>query len=178
MNLGNNQSFRAIIDRALLRKNQINEIELARLANFNDKEIEFLLFFWLPCFYDSWFYLSDEIILKYFIDTTSQDCIRNFINRIVIKDPYVKEIDYIQVSYNHELVKYYFEYFSKIYEIPNTKPGNRKKYYLINIPTLKNLLITSKIKKSLEAIDYLRKVEELVIIMKDYILEYNRLRIT
>ena len=88
-----------IIEKALqlTDKEPLNETQLAKIAGFNDNEIQMLEMFWNPVFNQSWIYLSDELILGYLTNDTKETAIANFYRRILLPT-YTEGIDYQEVS--------------------------------------------------------------------------------
>ena len=62
----------------------IDEIKLAEIANFTQKEISMLKLFWNPCFNSTWIYLSDEIILNFLTNETGKYSINHFITIFIL----------------------------------------------------------------------------------------------
>ena len=112
----------------------IDEIKLAEIANFTPKEISMLKLFWNPCFNSTWIYLSDEIILNFLTNSKTEDAVNNFIRKVLITNN-EKEIDYLQVDKNHEIVKSHFEKF------PKKRISHNKKFFIISSKTLYSLLL-------------------------------------
>lgn len=114
----------------------IDELKLAEISNFTEKELEMVQLFWQPCFNRNWIYLSDYIILNFLTNHTGKDACNDFIRRI-LKPNYEEGIDYKEVSHDNEIVKSHLKENCK--KIPHNK-----KFYLITIYCLKKLLIIQK----------------------------------
>lgn len=87
---------------------------------------------------DEWIYLSDEIILEKLTNQKSKNGINNYCKRILIPN-YEENIDYKEVSFNHELVKKYCIDYKRRF-------ANNKKYYIITSKTMEFLLERRKFK--------------------------------
>ena len=152
---------------SLSKETPLNELELAKLAGFNDNEIQMVQMFWKPVFNQSWIYLSDEIILEYLTNTNNKDTITDFYRKTFLKGDYIEEIDYKEVSSENELVKFGSDFFPS--QKSKTKSAHNKKYYIITGETYKSLLLTSKSVKGKETRRYFIKTETLAVQMKDYL---------
>ena len=126
--------------------------------------------FWKPCFNNSWIYLSDEIILNYLSEDNGSSAIANFYKRILIKLPYQENIDYKQVSYDNEIVKFGLTF--SLSKNSKSKHAHNKKYYIISGETFKCLLLTSRTNKGNEMRLYYIKIEILARNMKDYLFAF------
>lgn len=150
----------------------IDEIKLAELANFTPKEITMLKLFWNPCFNSTWIYLSDDIILNFLTNETGKDAINHFMRQILIPNN-EKEIDYLQVDKNHELIKSCSLSLASKNEDGNEvkkRIAPNKKYYIVSGECFKNLLMQSKCAGK-ETRKYFLKVEKLSRLMYSYISE-------
>jgi len=176
--INNNDVFKSNFIQMAISKtidNQpLNEIELAKIANFTDKEIEMLKMFWEPCFNSSWIYLSDELISNYLTDETGKNYIYHFYERILFPNC-EKNVDYKEVDKNHDLVKFGSPKIRSDENKTKRQPHN-KKYYIVTGECLKTLLLQSRCDKGKETRRYYIKVENLARYMKDYILLLNQLK--
>jgi hypothetical protein len=173
---------------ALLIKHQyqpLDEIQLAKLTGFTDKQIILLKLFWGSAFNDSEIYLSDELILNHLTDEKGKDAIKHFIDR-KLKDEFVENEDYCEADKNHELVVKYYENLSKTNDFNEKKASpnlakplknvnlmTKRKYYIALGQTFKKLLMRASSKKGIETRDYYLKVEELCKTMHLYINKMN-----
>ena len=158
----------------------IDEIKLAEIANFTPKEISMLKLFWNPCFNSTWIYLSDEIILNFLTNSKTEDAVNNFMRKVLITNN-EKEIDYLQVDKNHEIVKNCPLFFTGKNEdslqvnIEKTKRvASNKKYYIVSGECFKNLLMQTRCEAGKETRKYYLKVEQLSRTMYKYITELNK----
>lgn len=165
---------------------QLSETEFARLAGFNDEEIDMLKLFWDPVFNGSWIYLSDEIILKYLTNATGKDAVTDFFRKVFIKLDFQEDTDYKQVTREHELVKSHSGKFpygnSESFSLDDTekstvKYGNRKKFYIVTGETYKALLLSSRTAKGKQTRRYYIKVESLANSMKDYLFKIAKIKL-
>ena len=116
---------------------------------------------------NSWIYLNDEIILGELTNEKSKDSLIHFYTRVLLTEDYTIDIDYKKIDKNDELVKNYENLVSP--KKANRKTSNRKLYYAVTGETYKDLLQKSANKKGKATRQYYRKVEQLAIFMKDYI---------
>ena len=144
-----------------------SNVDLAKHVGFTDAELQTLEMFWEPAFNGGWIYLSDEIILEQMTNEKSRMSLTNFYERVLLTDDYIEDIDYKKISKDDELVKNYESFYSS--NLMNRNPSNRKKYYAATGETYKDLLQKSANKKGKATRKYYRKVEQLAIFMKDYI---------
>lgn len=154
---------------ALVKYNfsEVSTQQLAEHLGFSSEEQRMLTMFWEPAFNGGWIYLSDEIILEQMTNEKSKDSVIHFYKRVLLTDDYVEGIDYKKISKDDELVKNYESFSSP--DLANRNPSNRKKYYAATGETYKDLLQKSANKKGKATRKYYRKVEQLAIFMKDYI---------
>ncbi len=159
---------------------KIDELELAKILNFTDEEIEMVKVFWQNTFNDSWLYLSDNIILSSLTNASSKYAIKDFYKGHLLSKSYEIGVDYIEVSFEHELVQKYYTNQSlekskwEIFPTKNSreKPSINKKFYIVTGSTYKMLLMASKTEKGDQIRKYYVKVEKLASIMKDFILHH------
>lgn len=102
------QSMEIIIQNALKIKN-INNIELAKLAGFNNNEIQMLEMFWDSAFNQSWILLSSEIIHEHLGYKKTKSSCSDFYRKV--KEVYRENIDYKEVDKNNDVVKFGMEKF-------------------------------------------------------------------
>lgn len=150
-----------IIQKALEIDN-ISYLQLATIADFTEKEIEMVKIFWEPAFNKSWIYLSIEIIHDYFGYKKTESSNNDFIKKI--KDNYKKDIDYKEVSKDHELIKLYHD----LNHGKETRGGSLKKYYIVPGSIFKKLGMKANTIKGEEICDYFIKVESLCHLMIQY----------
>jgi hypothetical protein len=163
----------AVIQTALESKEQLSELDLARLSGFTEDECNMLIIYWKPCFNNSWIYLSDELILENLTNETKKDAIRHFYERILISN-YEDGIDYQQVLVDNELVKFWWASSPVLAtDKPRSRPAHNKKYYLVTGEAYKCMLMASRAEKGKQTRKYYIKVESLARTMKDYIFEYT-----
>lgn len=165
MSIGlNNQ----LIEKALEEK-ELTQVRLAELAGFTESEIKLLEVFWEPAFNKSWMYLSSEIIHDYFGYKKTRSSEADFYRKM--KEIYIKDIDYIEVTKNHELVKLYEKFYSEIFLSKDKRGGSLKKYYIISGEAFKKMGIRANTKKGDEMCNYFIKVESLANTMTQYTLK-------
>ena len=160
------------VSEALIKFNysEPSNVNLAKHIGFTDSEMNMLKMFWEPAFNGNWIYLSDEIILEQMTNENSKDSLQNFYNRVLLTDDYVEEVDYKKISKNDDLVKNYESSgSSNLKNQKNKIKQTTKKYYAVTGETYKDLLQKSANKKGKTTRKYYRKVEQLAIFMKDYI---------
>ena len=161
-----------IIQKSLDLEN-FDHIELAKLAGFNEKEIEMVRLFWEPAFNKGWIYLSSDIIHDYFGYKKTTSSATNFYSKM--KEFYKIDIEYKEVSKDHKLVKIY----EKLYLQKNVgkefRGGALKKYYIITGTAFKKMGMKANTKKGDETCDYFIKVEELCSLMTKYTIEKLKL---
>ena len=158
------QSMEIIIQGAL-KVHNINNIELAKLAGFNENEIKLLDIYWDSAFNQSWILLSSEIIHEHLGYKKTSSSMANFY--IKMKEVYRDNIDYKEVDKNNDIVKIYL--LKKVGK--ETRGGALKKYFIITGETLKKMGMRANTKKGDEMCDYLLKVERLAAMMSKYLME-------
>jgi len=146
---------------------EISNQQLAEYLDFTEDDLRRLNMFWEPCFNNSWIYLNDEIILGELTNEKGRMAITNFYNQVLLTEDYTIDTDYKKIDKNDELIKKYEEVYSL--NLMNRKTSNRKLYYAVTGETYKDLLQKSANKKGKATRQYYRKVEQLAIFMKDYI---------
>lgn len=145
----------------------VSHEQLAKFTGFSDKELDMLKIFWGPCFNKSWIYLPREMIEEWFCkDDKSTSAIKNFYNRVLFK-MYEENYDHKELDASDLLIKEYNSHWSKMTNRKNQKIlyGNRAKYYAVTGECFK--MICMERNKGIRK--YYIKVEELCILMKDYI---------
>lgn len=156
-----------------LAKYEYKEPSIDQLAvhmGFNTDEQRMLKLFWDPAFNQGWIYLSDEIILGQMTNEIGKDAIRHFYNRVFLSNDYVEGFDYKNITKDDDLIKIYEEFDSpNLANQKNKAKQGAKKYYAVTGETYKDLLQKSANKKGKTTRQYYRKVEQLAIFMKDYI---------
>lgn len=163
----------AIISNALKEEYELDNIKLAKIAGFNDKELEMIKMFWEPAFNKSWIYLSSEIIHEYFGYKKSDSSIKDFNRKM--KETYKENIDYKEVNKNHEIVEYYKSWNQDRNPGLKTRDGALRKYYIITGETFKKMCMRANTVKGDETCDYYIKIESLCNIMSKYLIEKLRL---
>lgn len=152
-----------IVVKNALEIEDLDYLKLAKLYSFNEKEIKMLKLFWDPAFNDSWIYLSSKLIHEYFGYKETKSSMSNFYKKM--RECYIENINYIEVSKDHEVVKLY----QKIH--PEKKVGEKykdpasKKYYIITGETFKKMGMKANTVKGDEMCDYYIKVEKLAQMM-------------
>ena len=149
---------------------EVSTQQLAEHIGFSDEDQRMLSMFWEPAFNKGWIYLSDEIILEQMTNENSKDSLTNFYKQVLRTNDYVEEVDYKKINKDDNLVKNYESSgsFSKTNQ-KNKIKQTTKKYYAVTGETYKDLLQKSANKKGKTTRKYYRKVEQLAIFMKDYI---------
>jgi len=161
----------------MLKKYNYTEVSTQQLAehlNFSEEEQKMIKMFWEPTFNGSWIYLNDEIILGQLITDTGRSALTNFYKRVLLTEEYIENVDYKQINKDDELVKEYDQNDSsrKLNQKNKAKQG-AKKYYAVTGETYKDLLQRSANKKGKTTRQYYRKIEQLAIMMKDYLVALN-----
>jgi phage anti-repressor protein len=157
-----------IIQNALEITN-FDHIKLAELAGFNEKELIMVKLFWEPAFNKSWIYLSTEIIHDYFGYKKMEYSTRDFHKKM--RENYKKDIDYIEVDKDHELIEIYLKNYQDLNLSSKYGGGALKKYYIITGEVLKKMCMRANTVKGNETCDYFIKVEYLCRLMSDYTIE-------
>jgi phage anti-repressor protein len=148
-------------------------LQLAKLSNYTEEELEYTKLFWETTFNQSWLYLSDNYIKEWLTNERKKDVLRNFYNQNLIKN-YEENIDYKMVTKDHELVKKY----RSLNLTTDKKAPHNKKYFIVTGDCLKNLLMTSKTQKGREIRRYYIKTETLAREMSNYLIKYHQLLVT
>ncbi|MEI7838724.1 MAG: GIY-YIG nuclease family protein, partial [bacterium] len=161
----------------MLKKYDYTEVSTQQIAehlNFSEEEQKMIKMFWEPTFNGSWIYLNDEIILGQLITDTGRSALTNFYKRVLLTEEYIENVDYKQINKDDELVKEYDQNDSsrKLNQKNKAKQG-AKKYYAVTGETYKDLLQRSANKKGKTTRQYYRKIEQLAIMMKDYLVALN-----
>lgn len=160
----------------MLKKYNYTEVsnqQLAEHLNFTEEEQKMIQMFWKPAFNGSWIYLNDEIILGQLTKETGKDALTHFYKRVLLSEDYKENVDYKEINKDDELIKEY-EKMSSLFMARRTKVGKGlKKYYAITGETYKDLLQRSANKKGKTTRQYYRKIEQLAIMMKDYLVGLN-----
>jgi hypothetical protein len=107
------------------------------VLGFDEKTLEFAKIFQTHKFNESWLYLSDDLIANYLTDERSKHTTKHYVNQ-VLKPNYNKDVDYIEVEFNHPCVQAYFRWLNLA-----TNHVNGKKYYLVSGECYKHMLMTS-----------------------------------
>ena len=161
----------------MLKKYNYKEVsnkQLAEHLNFTEEEQKMIQMFWEPAFNGSWIYLNDEIILGQLTKETGKDALQNFYRRVLLTEDYKENVEYKQINKDDELVKEYERFgSSKNNNQKNKAKQTTKKYYAITGETYKDLLQRSANKKGKTTRQYYRKIEQLAIMMKDYLVGLN-----
>jgi hypothetical protein len=145
---------------------ELTQQQLAEHMDFSADEQRMLTMFWEPTFNSGWVYLSPTMITQ----EMGYKQVSHFY-KDTLYTSYVKDIDYVEIKKDDELVKLYkmlAEEISSLGKKVHTG-GKAKKYYKITGKTLKKMLMKCGTKKGDQICDYYLKVEQLAIFMKDYI---------
>ena len=151
-----------------------NHLALAKLlgkelCGFTKDDEKYVDLFWDAAFNKSWIYVSDEIVINWMGYKKSKNTITNFVNEM--KGKYKNDIDYKEVSSNHELVvNYNGSCLNK-----SKKPAHNKKHYIITGEALKKMLLRAGTKNGDITCDYFIKVESLVNITSQAIFKFLEL---
>lgn len=136
---------------------------MAEIIGFTNREIEMLEMFWSPTFNRSSIYLSDYFIKEHLgyknVNAFYRDVLHN-----------MKDIKYTEINREHPLV---IKSFGEISPNENNIYKSSKKYFMVDGRSFKKLCLNSSTKKGIETKNYYMKVEELAILMKDYICVYK-----
>lgn len=165
--------IQTIINDALKEPNELDNIKLAKISGFNDKEIEMVKLFWEPAFNKSWLYLSSEIIHDHLGYKESKQSSADFYKKM--RTLYIENIDYKEVAKDHDIIKYYENFLVRNISYQDKHGGSNKKYYIITGETFKKMCMRANTTKGNETCDYFIKVESLVIIMTKYLMERIKL---
>lgn len=138
-----------------------NHLQLAKYlaqnyCQFTQNELKYIDLFWEPAFNKSWIYLADEIIINW-MGYKGVDATRNFHRDM--KSKYKENIDYQEVSKEHELVQFYHRDSNP--GNPSKRGGALKKFYIVSGEALKKMLMRTGTKNGDEICDYFIKVESL-----------------
>ena len=161
----------------MLKKYNYTEVsnqQLAEHLNFSEEEQKMIELFWEPAFNGSWIYLNDEIILSQLTNEKGKNSLYNFYTRVLLTEDYKENVDYKQINKDDELIKEYKQnvsFGSK--ESKDKSKQGAKHYYAITGDTYKDLLQRSANKKGKTTRQYYRKIEQLSIMMKDYLVALN-----
>lgn len=124
-----------------------------------------------------WIYVSNEIVYDHFGYKKSKDTMKDFYNRLLLKD-FQENIDYKEVDKNHDVVKEYREN-NKLHKggaghnkLHKGGAGHNKKYYIITSKTYITLLIRAKTIKAARFAEYFYVIHELLIKYYKYQSEY------
>ena len=124
------------------------------LCGFTEDDEKYVDIFWDAAFNKSWLYLSDEIITEWIGYKKNISSVAKF--HVMMKDKYVKDVDYKEVNKTHSLVESY-----KNSHLPDQVNGNRKKYYIVTGETLKKMLLRANTKNGELVCNYFIKTESL-----------------
>jgi hypothetical protein len=158
----------------MLKKYNYKEVsnqQLAEHLNFTEEEQKMIQMFWEPAFNGSWIYLNDEIILSQLTNEKGKNALSNFYKQVLLTDDYKENVDYKQICKDDELIKNLVPINTRNQK--NKAKQTTKKYYAITGETYKDLLQRSANKKGKTTRQYYRKIEQLAIMMKDYLVGLN-----
>ncbi len=139
-----------------------NNRQFAKAMGFSEREQNMLEMFWEPTFNGSWIYLSDELIRDYLTNekdasgNLKKDAVRNFYDRKLIPI-YDKDVDYREVSVNHELVQNYIH----LSNLTSIEFKHNKRFFIVSGECFKQLILSSTVKNSRETRKFLVKIETL-----------------
>lgn len=157
------------------KNEEVSHDQLAKFIGFTEKEMGMLKIFWKPVFNRTWIYLSRDMIKEYFCkDDKSKDAVRNFLNRILYKK--YDEFDDYEIYDTLELMMASEKVHSSKMtngNFPFKNYGNRAKYVLVTGECFKML----SMERNKDIRLYYIKVEELCMLMKDYIQEISKHRL-
>jgi phage anti-repressor protein len=144
------------------QENTLDHVKLAKIAGFNQEEVEFVKLFWDPAFNDSWIYITKEMVVEWLGYSNAKDTMRHFYKKLI--DNYENNVDFKEVDKNDVLViKSYSENFAN--EKNEEKLGNRAKYYTITGECLKAILMSAQTMRGKVIRKIYIKTEKLVFIM-------------
>lgn len=148
------------------------DIDMARIAKFDEREVRWLEYFWQPTFNESMIYLSDDFIKEHLTNDKSKDWLRNFLHRI-LEPNYEIRTDYDYVEFEHDLVQFFKNNIRSYGGTSDTITKiNNKKYPIVTGECLKTLLMTANTQSGKEIRRIYIKIEKLVKIYRkcnDYI---------
>jgi phage anti-repressor protein/uncharacterized C2H2 Zn-finger protein len=148
---------------------EFTHLDLAKLAGFNEKELKMVEIFWDAAYNKSWIYLSSELIHEYLGYKKTNSSVNDFYR--IMKSQFTNEIDYKEVSKDHEIVKYFEKFYHGLGHSKEKRGGALKKYYIVTGETLKMMAMMANTTKGRETRNYFLKVEGLCSLMSKYIVE-------
>jgi hypothetical protein len=133
---------------------ELTHQQLAEHMDFSADEQRMLTMFWEPTFNSGWIYLSPTMITQ----DMGYKKVSDFYN-ITLRPNYIKDIDYVEIKKDDELVKLYnyqqnISAVSIAANIKNKRGGHNAKYYKITGKTLKKMLMKCGTKKGDQICDY------------------------
>lgn len=152
-----------------LQENELDHIKLAKIAGFNDQEIEMVQLFWDVTFNKSWLLITSELVHNQLGYKKTESSLRDLYKKM--KEFYKNEIEYKEVTKDHELVEFYYKNLPGNISRQDKHGGSNKKYYIITGETFKKMCMRANTVKGNETCDYFIKVESLCNIMSKYLIE-------
>lgn len=151
----------AIVEQSLniFQDKEIDHLTIARLAGFNDEELNWVKLFWEPAFNKSWIYVHKEMIIDWMGYSNGKNTLNDFYKKIIKE--YEENIDYKEISKDDEIVKSFYSESLRKEELP----GNRAKYYIITGECFKCLLMSAQTPKGRVIRKFYIKTEDLVILV-------------
>jgi hypothetical protein len=142
-----------------VKEPEINEVILAKLAGFNDEEIQFIETFWDYAFNDSWIYISNDMVVNWLGYKKGKSTMSDFYTKNLLKN-YEVDVEFKEINQNDEIIKKFYSDLNR-----NEKPGNRAKFYIVTGECLKGLLMSASTEKGKMVRKLYIKTEKLVKIM-------------
>lgn len=137
----------AIVEQSLniFQDKEIDHLTIAKLAGFNDEELDWVKLFWEPAFNKSWIYVTKEMVVDWMGYKDNQSTLKDFYTKL--RKEYEENIDYKEVDQNDEIVKEWCKEKFPSTSKPDLGGGRNKKYYIITGECLKCLLMSAQTPK-------------------------------
>lgn len=161
-----------------LKKFDFGEVPVGQLAEhvgFNPAELKMLGVFWEPAFNNSWIYMSPTLVCENLRYSSMKDFHTDVLHQLIPdpEDPnksiprYILGIDYKEVSESDSIVQAYnlSEEKSSLRKTTH-KRGSVQKYVIVSGKAFKKIVMRAG--KADAFRDYFLKVEELAILMRDF----------
>jgi len=152
----------------------ITYADLAKLAGFNEEEQHWAGIFWEPAYNGTMIYLSDELITDWLGFNGKDNAVADFKYK-VLRTRYVLNLDYFEVSYDHELVvKYKTSILSKkatqsdcidLNLCKTKRGGSNKQHFIITGATFKDMLMNARTDRGKKIRTYYLKTEVIAGVM-------------
>ncbi len=140
------------------------------LCGFTEDDEKYVDIFWDVAFNKNWLYLSDEIITDWVGYKKNSSSIAKF--HVMMKDKYIKEVEYKEVNKTHPLVESY----RKSCLLGQVGKHN-KKYFIITGETLKKMLLRANTKNGEVVCNYFIKTETLASTMTQLLYKHTEAKL-